>query len=75
MKRCDRILWKGEGVKQIWYERGESRFSDHRPVYSLFAVQLMDPTAKARNVCAKSNNIDPTLLLTSLQSCLDTTVT
>ncbi|KAE8661076.1 putative C2H2 and C2HC zinc fingers superfamily protein [Hibiscus syriacus] len=33
---CDRILWKGEGLKQIWYSRGESRFSDHRPVYSLF---------------------------------------
>ncbi|KAI4331718.1 hypothetical protein MLD38_029874 [Melastoma candidum] len=36
---CDRILWKGEGVKQMWYGRGESRFSDHRPVHSLFYVQ------------------------------------
>lgn len=38
--RCDRILWKGEGLKQIWYLRGESKFSDHRPVYSLFSVQI-----------------------------------
>lgn len=37
---CDRILWKGEGLKQIWYVRGESKFSDHRPVYSLFSVQV-----------------------------------
>ncbi|CAN8316838.1 unnamed protein product [Cochlearia groenlandica] len=37
---CDRILWKGEGLKQIWYTRGESRFSDHRPVQSLFLVHI-----------------------------------
>ncbi|VVA22579.1 PREDICTED: type [Prunus dulcis] len=37
---CDRILWKGEGLKQMCYVRGESKFSDHRPVYSLFSVQL-----------------------------------
>ncbi|XP_065854006.1 type I inositol polyphosphate 5-phosphatase 8 isoform X3 [Euphorbia lathyris] len=37
---CDRILWKGEGLKQMWYVRGESRFSDHRPVYSLFSVKV-----------------------------------
>ncbi|XP_022145616.1 type I inositol polyphosphate 5-phosphatase 8 isoform X2 [Momordica charantia] len=37
---CDRILWRGEGMKQMWYVRGECRFSDHRPVYSLFSVQV-----------------------------------
>ncbi|KAF6164388.1 hypothetical protein GIB67_037545 [Kingdonia uniflora] len=37
---CDRILWRGEGLKQICYVRGESRFSDHRPVYSVFSVQI-----------------------------------
>ncbi|XP_047974360.1 type I inositol polyphosphate 5-phosphatase 8-like [Salvia hispanica] len=35
---CDRILWKGEGLKQECYFRSESRFSDHRPVYSVFTV-------------------------------------
>lgn len=44
-KRCDRILWKGEGVEQLWYVRGESKFSDHRPVYSLFSVHV-DMTCK-----------------------------
>ncbi|KAL4348541.1 hypothetical protein GQ457_17G008080 [Hibiscus cannabinus] len=47
-----RILWKGEGVKQMWYARGESRLSDHRPVYSLFSVQVKTgnhpiPTARS----------------------------
>ncbi|CDY07789.1 BnaA03g17220D [Brassica napus] len=37
---CDRILWKGDGMKQIWYTRGESRFSDHRPVQSLFSFHI-----------------------------------
>ncbi|KAL6624363.1 hypothetical protein ACP70R_031684 [Stipagrostis hirtigluma subsp. patula] len=37
---CDRILWRGEGMEQQWYVRGESRFSDHRPVSSLFSVRL-----------------------------------
>ncbi|KAI3967956.1 hypothetical protein MKW92_043998 [Papaver armeniacum] len=40
---CDRILWKGKGMKQMWYVRGENKFSDHRPVYSLFSVQLDSP--------------------------------
>ncbi|KAL1819706.1 hypothetical protein ACET3Z_014575 [Daucus carota] len=39
---CDRILWKG-GLKQISYERVESKFSDHRPVCSLFSVQVNAP--------------------------------
>ncbi|CAK9180698.1 unnamed protein product [Ilex paraguariensis] len=44
---CDRILWKGEGLKQMWYVRGESKFSDHKPVCSLFSVQV--------NVANKNN--------------------
>lgn len=38
--RCDRILWRGEGIEQLSYIRGESRFSDHRPVCSVFAVDV-----------------------------------
>ncbi|XLR16013.1 hypothetical protein S83_043951 [Arachis hypogaea] len=30
--RCDRILGHGRGLHQLSYVRGESRFSDHRPV-------------------------------------------
>ncbi|KAL1197619.1 Type I inositol polyphosphate 5-phosphatase 4 [Cardamine amara subsp. amara] len=37
---CDRILWYGSGLHQLSYVRGESRFSDHRPVYSLFSVEI-----------------------------------
>ncbi|XP_022869546.1 type I inositol polyphosphate 5-phosphatase 8 [Olea europaea var. sylvestris] len=45
---CDRILWKGEGLKQMCYVRGESKFSDHRPVYSLFTVQADNVTKKEK---------------------------
>ncbi|KAL8167422.1 hypothetical protein V2J09_008921 [Rumex salicifolius] len=36
---CDRILWHGEGIKQLSYSRGESRFSDHRPVCAVFRAE------------------------------------
>ncbi|WOL04674.1 type I inositol polyphosphate 5-phosphatase 8-like [Canna indica] len=63
---CDRILWRGKGMKQMWYVRGESRFSDHRPVYSLFSVQLDDdglvPTEEHRatvNIGSSSSSPSP----------------
>lgn len=37
---CDRILWHGEGLQQMSYVRGESRFSDHRPVYGIFYAEV-----------------------------------
>ncbi|XP_073150293.1 type I inositol polyphosphate 5-phosphatase 4 [Henckelia pumila] len=37
---CDRILWRGHGLQQMSYVRGESRFSDHRPVYSIFLAEV-----------------------------------
>ncbi|XP_031477450.1 type IV inositol polyphosphate 5-phosphatase 7-like isoform X1 [Nymphaea colorata] len=37
---CDRILWYGRGLNQVSYVRGESRFSDHRPVYSVFMADV-----------------------------------
>ncbi|KAM1648315.1 hypothetical protein ACFX1Q_010344 [Malus domestica] len=48
---CDRILWKGEGLKQMSYVRGESKFSDHRPVSSLFSVWLDLADKKKLNSC------------------------
>ncbi|WOL01963.1 type I inositol polyphosphate 5-phosphatase 8 isoform X1 [Canna indica] len=39
---CDRILWRGNGMQQMCYNRGESQFSDHRPVHSLFSVQMVE---------------------------------
>lgn len=54
---CDRILWSGNGIDQLSYIRGESRFSDHRPVCSVFAVVVearRKPIARYRkgNSCA-----------------------
>ncbi|MED6122552.1 Type I inositol polyphosphate 5-phosphatase 5 [Stylosanthes scabra] len=37
---CDRILWRGKGIEQLSYIRGESRFSDHRPVCAVFSVDV-----------------------------------
>ncbi|KAK6929926.1 hypothetical protein RJ641_004020 [Dillenia turbinata] len=37
---CDRILWYGGGLHQLSYVRGESRFSDHRPVSSVFWAEV-----------------------------------
>ncbi|KAK8556038.1 hypothetical protein V6N13_070109 [Hibiscus sabdariffa] len=37
---CDRILWYGEGIHQLSYVRGESKFSDHRPVYGIFWAEV-----------------------------------
>ncbi|KAF8040110.1 hypothetical protein BT93_B2359 [Corymbia citriodora subsp. variegata] len=37
---CDRIIWCGKGLTQHLYTRGESRLSDHRPVKTLFTVEV-----------------------------------
>ncbi|CAL9167176.1 unnamed protein product [Musa hybrid cultivar] len=37
---CDRILWLGEGLKQKRYDRCEVKFSDHRPVRSIFTTEV-----------------------------------
>lgn len=50
---CDRILWMGEGMKQMWYLRGESKFSDHRPVYSLFQAEI--DSSSGSNECSNNN--------------------
>ncbi|XP_002980034.2 type I inositol polyphosphate 5-phosphatase 8 isoform X1 [Selaginella moellendorffii] len=37
---CDRILYRGRGLKQISYARAEHQFSDHRPVKSAFLAEV-----------------------------------
>ncbi|CAL5400798.1 unnamed protein product [Camellia sinensis] len=37
---CDRILWHGNGIRQLSYVRRESQFSDHRPVCATFLVDV-----------------------------------
>ncbi|KAL6867527.1 hypothetical protein ACP4OV_015551 [Aristida adscensionis] len=40
---CDRILWRGAGLRQSRYDRCESRLSDHRPVRAVFVVEVDAP--------------------------------
>lgn len=53
---CDRILWYGNGLHQLSYVRAESRFSDHRPVYSIFWAEVESIPARLRRSmsCASS---------------------
>ncbi|KAG0479130.1 hypothetical protein HPP92_013849 [Vanilla planifolia] len=37
---CDRILWHGDGIEQLFYVRGESKLSDHRPIFAIFSVEV-----------------------------------
>ncbi|EPS63921.1 inositol-1,4,5-triphosphate-5-phosphatase, partial [Genlisea aurea] len=37
---CDRILWLGRGIKQMTYKRAEIQLSDHRPVSSVFLINV-----------------------------------
>nr|KYP61253.1 Type I inositol-1,4,5-trisphosphate 5-phosphatase CVP2 [Cajanus cajan] len=37
---CDRIVWYGEGLKQLEYSRIESKLSDHRPVKAMFTAEV-----------------------------------
>ncbi|MED6193660.1 Type IV inositol polyphosphate 5-phosphatase 9 [Stylosanthes scabra] len=37
---CDRIVWYGNGLKQLVYNRSESKLSDHRPVKAIFIAQV-----------------------------------
>ncbi len=37
---CDRILYSGDGIIPVDYERCEYTYSDHRPVYATFEVKI-----------------------------------
>ena len=39
---CDRILRKGDVLKQVHYTTAPLRFSDHRPVYASFQCTVND---------------------------------
>ncbi|KAG9149685.1 hypothetical protein Leryth_012406 [Lithospermum erythrorhizon] len=69
---CDRILWKGDGLKQMSYVRGESKFSDHRPVYSFFSVQMKNvPNSINNSPCATTKmQREELLVVTRTQSCI-----
>ncbi|KAK3149786.1 hypothetical protein QOZ80_3AG0222770 [Eleusine coracana subsp. coracana] len=54
---CDRILWYGRGLNQLCYVRGESRFSDHRPVYSIFTAEVQIPSQTHFSGITRSNSV------------------
>ncbi|KAK4747404.1 hypothetical protein SAY87_013990 [Trapa incisa] len=62
---CDRILWLGKGIKQLHYRRGEMRLSDHRPVSSLFSVEVevLDHRKLQRAINLTRTALHPELLL------------
>ncbi|GLT74342.1 hypothetical protein SLA2020_461470 [Shorea laevis] len=62
---CDRILWYGRGLSQLSYVRGESRFSDHRPVYSIFLaeVESINRSRIKRSMSCSSSRIEVEELL------------
>ena len=45
---CDRILRKGDNLRQINYNTAPLRFSDHRPVYATFqcTISMIDESLK-----------------------------
>lgn len=56
---CDRILWYGRGLNQLSYVRGESRFSDHRPVYSVFIAEVESINhSRIRNMSFPSSYVE-----------------
>lgn len=65
VRRCDRILWYGRGLHQLAYVRGESRFSDHRPVYSIFSaeVESLNRGRNKRNMSYASSRVEVEELL------------
>ncbi|KAK4369623.1 hypothetical protein RND71_013415 [Anisodus tanguticus] len=62
---CDRILWLGKGIKQLLYKRAELRLSDHRPVSSMFSVEveIFDHRKLQRVLNVKSSAIHAEILL------------
>ncbi|GJM96880.1 hypothetical protein PR202_ga13754 [Eleusine coracana subsp. coracana] len=62
-QECDRILWYGNGLIQLSYVRGESRFSDHRPVYSIFMAEVETARQRRRNMGIFSSRVEVEELL------------
>ncbi|KAJ9563693.1 hypothetical protein OSB04_008853 [Centaurea solstitialis] len=51
MIRCDRIIWTGEGLKQLLYTRSETRLSDHRPVKAMFSTEVKVSRMRYQSFC------------------------
>lgn len=51
---CDRILRKGNNLKQIEYATAPLRFSDHRPVYATFQCTISNIDEEAKEELSRS---------------------
>ncbi|KAJ8538701.1 hypothetical protein K7X08_029997 [Anisodus acutangulus] len=62
---CDRILWLGKGIKQLFYKRAELRLSDHKPVSSMFSVEveIFDHRKLQRVLNVNTAAVHPEILL------------
>lgn len=47
---CDRVLRKGDNIRQIHYDSAPLRFSDHRPVYATFQVLVQRVDEKKKDL-------------------------
>ncbi|KAK9741977.1 hypothetical protein RND81_03G140800 [Saponaria officinalis] len=59
---CDRIMWFGKGIEQLSYFRGESKFSDHRPVSALFITEIDISKPASSKTVALSKFLSPMYL-------------
>ncbi|KAL4586471.1 hypothetical protein LXL04_011107 [Taraxacum kok-saghyz] len=48
---CDRIIWTGEGLKQLLYTRSETLLSDHRPVKAMFSTEVKVSRLRYQSFC------------------------
>ncbi|XP_076929646.1 type IV inositol polyphosphate 5-phosphatase 9-like [Bidens hawaiensis] len=62
---CDRIIWTGDGLKQLMYTRCETRLSDHRPMKAIFSAEVKVSRMRCQSLCLShrfgqrpSTNID-----------------
>ena len=46
---CDRVLRKGNNIRQVHYDAAPLRFSDHRPVYATFQVLVQSIDEKKKD--------------------------
>lgn len=51
---CDRILRKGNNLKQIDYTTASLRFSDHRPVYATFQCTISSINEQQKEALSRS---------------------
>ncbi|KAJ6931154.1 type I inositol polyphosphate 5-phosphatase 4-like isoform X1 [Populus alba x Populus x berolinensis] len=73
---CDRILWYGRGLTQLSYVRGESRFSDHRPVCGVFLaeVESINRSRIKKSMSCSNSRIESPALLGCLSKQVNCTV-